>query len=164
MDTDLIKMAGNPGELTFSEKVDQLEIECLKHEQVPCPVYHHFSPGLYIREVHIPAGTFSIGHYQKTRHLNIFLRGAVDFVFEDGTTQLIKAPMIFTSEPGRKVGYIRQDMVWLNVYPTDETDVDTLEKMFLDKSPGFNNAKQTAGLDRLADRLDFEAAIKEWLY
>src|SRR3990167_5411984 len=44
--------------------INMMEQYCLKKEQVECPVYHRFGPGIYIREVHIPAGTFAIGLHQ----------------------------------------------------------------------------------------------------
>ena len=67
------------------EKVQTLEKEFLKQEQVDCPVVHRFGPNIYIREVTIPAGTLSIGHYQKTEHLNIMLAGRVTMVNDDGS-------------------------------------------------------------------------------
>ena len=141
--------------------VASLEVEMLKHEQADCPVYHHFSPGLYVREVNLPAGIVAIGHRQKTEHLNVFLQGRVTIVNDDGSTSELKAPMLFTGKPGRKIGYIHEKVVWLNIYPTEETDVETLESMFLEKSENWNNA-HLEKIERIADREDYKQAIKEY--
>ena len=104
--------------------ISELESKMLEVEQVECPVIHRFGPGMYIREVRISAGTLAVGHEQLFDHMNLFLQGNVIMLNEDGTTSDLKAPMIFTGQPGRKVGYIVEDMVWLNIYATEETDID----------------------------------------
>jgi len=139
--------------------VQRLEKVMLAEEQVDCAVIHRFSPGVYIREVHIPAGTVAVGHYQKTRHLNIFLQGSVTMFNEDGSRTDLTAPMIFTGEPGRKVGHIHEDLVWLNVYPTEETDIEILEGIYLDKSEAF--LQSIPEINRVADIDDFNSAIDE---
>ena len=122
-----------PGGLVRSN-IGEIEKEFLKQPQVPCPVIHRFGPGVYIREVTIPAGTLAIGHHQNFEHMNILLKGRVTVLNDDGTTSDLAAPMMFVGKPGRKIGYIHEDMVWLNVYPTEETDVEKLEGHFITKS------------------------------
>lgn len=145
--------------------VRSLEKELLALPQVECPVIHRFAPGLYIREVSIPAGTFSVGHRQKREHLNVMLKGSVTMLREDGTTELLQAPQMYTGKPGRKMGWIHEDMVWLNIYATNETDVEKLEEMFLDKSP-YSMEQETLRVvsgygDHEADRADYLAALNE---
>lgn len=133
---------------------------CLDMPQVPCPVQHHFGPGIYVREVHIPAGTFSIGHHQKTEHLNLLLKGRVIMINLDGSTYELVAPVLYTSSPGRKMGYIKEDMVWLNIYATSETDVNLLEQTYIDKSDSWKEVNLSQ-VYRTADREDFKTAIAE---
>ena len=73
--------------ISRDEKVAALEVFSLKEEQIDCPVIHSFSPGIYTREVHLPAGIFAIGHHQKKEHLNIFLKGKVTMLNDYGTTE-----------------------------------------------------------------------------
>lgn len=155
MDIDLIKNG-----LAIRDQVEELEKACLEEEQVECPVYHHFHPGIYMREVHIKAGTFAIGHRQTTRHMNIFQQGKVNYIESDGSTTLLEAPMIFTSDPGRKIGLVLEDMVWFNVYPTNETDIETLENTYLDKSDYFNSLEKQEV--RQGDINDFEKVLSEY--
>jgi len=121
----------------FDKEVEKLEEIFLQLSQVECPVNHHFGPGIYIREVIVPAGSFAIGHKQKKPHLNIFLKGKVKILKEDGTTEILEAPQLFVGQPGRKIGYVLEDMVWLNVYATEERDIEKLEDEFLEKSEVF---------------------------
>jgi len=147
---------------TVVECLEKLEVEMLKHEQVECPVYHHFSPGIYIREINMKADTFAMGHWQKTEHLNVFLKGRVSMVNDDGTVSELQAPMIFVGKPGKKCGYIREDVVWLNIYPTDETDIEKLEEMFLDKDVKNWKERPRPVLDRTEDREDYISALTEY--
>ena len=121
--------------------VDDFCGELLKHEQVDCPVIHRFGPGIYIREFSVPAGTFVVGHYHKTDHMNVFLKGRVTMLNEDGTTSDLKAPVVFTGGPGRKMGLVTEDMVQLTIHATEETDIETLEEMYLDKSLALDEMK-----------------------
>ena len=148
------------------KKVQALEAAFLKQPQVECSVVHRFGPGIYIREVTIPADTFSIGHCQTTTHLNVMLAGRVTMVNEDGSKTELIAPQTFVASPGRKIGYIAETMVWQNIYATDETDIEKLESMFLDKSQTWQeyqkNQQLLLSFDHSEDIADYYAAIAEY--
>lgn len=119
---------------TLDQRIDMLTSVMLTEPQVQCDVIHRFGPGLYIREINVPAGTMGVGHYQRYEHLNILLKGKVTMLKDDGSTSTLEAPMMFVGKPGRKVGIIEEDMIWQNIYATTETDIEKLEEMFFDKS------------------------------
>jgi hypothetical protein len=112
-------------------KVDHLTDVLFEMPQAECPVTHRFGPGVYIREVTIPSGTVVVGHYHNKAHMNVMVSGRAIFVKDDGTLVEMVAPQTFTSQPGRKVVYVLETMTFQNIYPTDETDVDVLEKQLL---------------------------------
>jgi len=131
-----------------AEKLDQLEAEMTQLPQVACNVRHIFAPGMYIREVSIPGGTYVVSHKHRHPHLNVFVKGSGTMIMCNGTHQPLQAPMTFTGQPGRKVGYVAEDLVWLNIFPTDETDIEKLEEMFFDKTEEFAEAHQQHRLTR----------------
>lgn len=149
--------------IALPEKTEAAEAKMLDFPQVECAVSHHFGAGIYIREVRIPAGTFSIGHHQNLEHMNHMVKGRVIMLNEDGTTSELVAPKTFTAKPGRKIGYIVEDMVWRNIYPTNETDIDTLEETYLTKSETWkenNNSKANIEyLSRHEDREDYKKML-----
>lgn len=129
--------------------------------QAECSVYHRFGPDIYIRELHMKAGTIAVGHKQRFEHINILLKGKVLMFNPDETTTTLEAPLFFIGKPGQKVGYVLEDVVWQNIYSTKETDIDTLENIFLDKDSEFvnNQLKHTASqklnlIEVQADYLD----------
>lgn len=127
--------------------------------QADCEVQHGFAPGMYIRQVTIKAGVFAIGHYQKTEHLNMMLSGRVTVFLGDEEQAELVAPMMFTSQPGRKVGLVTKEMTWLNIYSTNETDVDVLESMFMEPDERLIAAKLASKTIRQEDIDDFRAVI-----
>ena len=122
---------------TSLENIEKLEGLLLLEDQRNIPLRHSFAPGVYLREVDMPKDTFVIGHKHKTRHFNIVLSGKAS-VLMNGVVHQIEAPSIFVSDPGvRKVLYIREDMRWATVHPTNETDIEMLELELVEKSEAF---------------------------
>ena len=116
------------------ENVEAVEHRLLQLPQVDCSLKHRFGPGIYIREVTIPAGVLAIGHHHKHAHMNIMVKGRLTFLMNDGTTMEVSAPFADTCSPGRKIAYAHEDTVWLNIYATNETDVEKLEEQLFEKS------------------------------
>jgi len=146
-------------------KLDELEAQFLGLPQVECPVVHHFGPGIYIREVTLPAGAVAIGHHQKHPHTNIMLTGSVVMPDGQGGNKVLKAPLIFTGQPGRKIGYVVALTIWQNVYPNpdDEHEIEVLEGRWLDKSEAWEAQAAATHLAEIEqhheDRKDFFALI-----
>jgi hypothetical protein len=151
-------------ELMLGKSIEQLEVEMMQHEQEAVSVVHRFGPGIYMRELTVPAGMFIIGHEHKDPHMNVMLKGRITLVREDGSQIELSAPAIFVGEPGRKVCYVHEEMVWQNIYATTETDVEKLEEQLFCKSEGWQTAamsKRVASLQLEVDRKDYLDAMSE---
>lgn len=146
--------------------VQRLEAAFLDLPQSDCPITHRFAPGIYIREVKMPAGSYVIGHHHKTPHLNIMLSGRLTIMHDDGTKTELVAPQTFIAAPGRKIAYIHEDVIWQNVFATEERDVTALEDQFLDKSEAWLEAQKfnqmLLSFDHSEDVADFYAAIEQF--
>ena len=95
-------------------------------------VKHHFAPGVYAREVLLPAGSVVVGKTHKTEHLNIISQGHCT-VHCMGEVLEIHGPYTFVSEAGaKKAVYSHTDVIWTNIHVTDKTDVDEIEKEVID--------------------------------
>jgi len=109
------------------QKILGMEAFMLEQEQVEIPVTHHFSKGIYAREITAPAGVIMTGMVHKHEHLNIMSKGEVSVLTEDGIKRF-KAPCTFVSQPGTKrIGYVHEEMVWTTIHATNETDLEKLE-------------------------------------
>ena len=102
-----------------------------KFELYELPVKHHFSQGVYGREMFIPKGTIVTGKIHKYTQLNVLLCGDLSVLTEDGVKR-VKPPFVVVSPPGTKrVAYAHEDTIWLTIHGTDETDVDKIEEKFI---------------------------------
>ena len=88
-----------PQKLPTLSDLEQLEAVMLQRPQVAAPVTNLFAPGLYWRELAIPAGCLALGHTHKTEHFNVLLAGRVLVLCEGRVTELV-APQVFVSPPG----------------------------------------------------------------
>lgn len=98
------------------------------------PVVNHFLPGMYARELHIPAGVMLTGKIHKTAHMNVLSKGTITVWTEDGMKEL-SAPYSFMSKPGTKrIGLAHTDVVWTTYHFTFETDLDRIEAEVIEPS------------------------------
>lgn len=140
MSTEMIPALQMP-EATEGKSKAEMREQILKLEsvmkkmpnQITIPTFHHFAPGIYMREVRIPAGAVVTGHIHKTEHLNILSQGELTVYTEDGMKRL-QASQVIKSQPGiKRAATAHKDSVWITVHPnpTNEQDVQKLEEMLV---------------------------------
>ena len=111
---------------TMLEYVNRLERESMKYAQVECPLWHHFAPGLYARQMFIPKGVVLTGAVHRTEHLCV-VSGAIHVTTDEGVVCIEGAQHIFVSKPGsRRAGFTLEDTWWTTVHATTETDLERL--------------------------------------
>jgi hypothetical protein len=144
-------------EIAAVSALDTIEAMMLAAPQIEISVSHHFGPGIYIRSGFMPAGVQAIGHAHKKPHMNMLAQGKLAIAC-DGIVRVIEAPYLFASDGGRKLVYVMEDAVLMNIYATDETDIDVIEETFVDKSDAWRDAHQRAMNMRAID-----AAVQQTL-
>ena len=108
-------------------KVDSLSSALAKLPQTECPLVHRFTPGLYIREIFMPAGTIVVSKIHKTEHPFIVSQGQVNVWIEGQGVERICAPHCGITRPGtRRVLYIREDCIWTTFHVTELTDPEAI--------------------------------------
>jgi len=141
------------------EEIENVARSTLTMPQTEAGVVHRFGPGVYMRELQIPAGTFAIGRVHKEPHMNIVIKGKCVYYNKDGVKQEVSAPAMLTTPAGRKVGVFTEDTVWINVYATDSKDVEEIEATLFEDSEALEERKEesSSALERLLEleRLDF---------
>lgn len=120
-------------------RVMRLEEELRKYPQLEEQLTHHFSPGIYARELFIPKGTILVGKIHRHAHLNVMTKGDISVLTEHGVKRL-STPCVIHSEAGiKRAGYAHEDTIWITVHsnPNDERDLDQLEAKFI--APSFED-------------------------
>jgi len=167
-----IVMAESLKSFVSSAQIEALEREILSVGTISVPVKHVIGGGIYARQITMPKGTLAIGHAHSDECINIVTSGSVSVVI-DGRVVVIKAPAMFTSAPmDRKVGYVHEDVTWITVHSTKDTDIAKIESQILVKSKAFNEHEERlmlvdsgmvacADSDAMAARIDYASAIEE---
>lgn len=139
----------NPNTISY-DRMEELESVMLERPQVECPITHHFMPGIYLREMFVPAGTLILGHEHKTHHGCLLLKGTIRQLSEDGEpVKELNAPLIFLAPPGRKLGFAVTDVIFCNLFATEETDPVRIEEQVVIKSPAWSKKKITEAMEKL---------------
>lgn len=119
---------------TYIEVVKSIQNVMLKGisenhiDEVKPPVIHHFGPDIYMRQMDAKAGTLVVSKMHSTEHFNILLKGAVSLITEDGIKDVYAGQIMLSKAGTKRIGYFHEDSSWLTIHPTNETDVDQLEK------------------------------------
>lgn len=123
-------------------ELERAEGKMLQGVQPVTFLKHHFAPGIYMREIWMPAGAIILGHEHLTEHLNVVVSGKC-LVRSEGNIRPISAgpcPVTFKSGAGvRKALYIIEDTTWFTVHvnPDNCRDIPTLEQRYTRKSATF---------------------------
>lgn len=113
-------------------------------QPVEAPVTHRFTPGLYIREIFMPAGTVATTKIHKTEHPYVISKGKVSVYVEGGGIDTIVAPFTGITKPGtRRLIYVHEDTVWTTFHVTPHTDIKLIEADIIE--PHVNPLLETAG-------------------
>ena len=99
----------------------------------PFPVTHHFTPGLYSREIFMPAGAVVVSKIHRTEHPFVVSKGRCLVYRNQNEWDRIEAPYFGVTKPGtRRVLLILEDTIWTTFHPTELTDVAEIEAAIIE--------------------------------
>lgn len=107
-------------------------------QEVAMPVAHSFAPGIYMREIFMPAGSVVIGNLHLTEHFNTVLSGACHVLINGEAHDLSAGDTLISKAGARKMLLIYADCRWQTWHanPDDCRDIATLESRIVDKTAG----------------------------
>lgn len=115
----------------FRDRIEKLEKEMLSHGGHPDDVIQTFDRihgGMYIREIHIPAGTMLTGTEYYEDHVNICSFGGLSVVTDDGATEVWAPATMFARRGTKRAAIALTDCVWTTIAATPFTDIDRTHK------------------------------------
>lgn len=123
-------------------ELEQAEGKLLQGGQVVRFLKHHFAPGIYVREIWMPAGAIILGHEHTGDHLNVVVSGEFLLRAEGQVRRIVAGPIpvTFRSAAGvRKALYIIEDTTYMTVHVNEDDchDIPTLEGRLIHKSATF---------------------------
>ena len=120
--------------LAERDMIDRAEAELLKYPAVQCPLVHTFTPGLYMRQILMPAGTMLTSRVHKQTHPFIIVKGRISVISGNERTTYT-APHIGITEAGtRRVLFAHEDTVWITSHanPDGIEDPDEMVEFLTD--------------------------------
>lgn len=141
-------MVAENSDLAVSENL-QLALEAVKSDRrfnelehviamlprADMPVTHHFTPGIYIRTIVMPAGTVLTSKIHRTEHPFFVIRGMAMVYSDADGPQLVRAPHFGITKPAtRRALVILEDCVWTTAHanPTDTRDIEEVERRIIE--------------------------------
>jgi quercetin dioxygenase-like cupin family protein len=94
-------------------------------------ITHHFSDGLYAKEIHIPEGHLAVQHKHNYSHLSVLAKGKV-VVMVDDEAKIIEAPacLDIVADKNHAIKALT-DCVWFCIHATDETDPSKVDEVLI---------------------------------
>jgi quercetin dioxygenase-like cupin family protein len=102
-------------------------------QEVDLGIKHHFSSGVYAKQMMLPKGHFVVGHAHTYDHLSILASGTV-IVKTDEDKQVYFAPACITIQ--KHVNHLItavEDAHWFCIHATTETDLDKVDEVLIMK-------------------------------
>jgi quercetin dioxygenase-like cupin family protein len=92
---------------------------------------HHFSDGMYAKQMLLPAGYMAVTHAHKYSHLSILAGGEVIVRTDDSETHYSGHACIEIKAHVHHSITAIQDSIWFCVHATDETDKDLIDEVLI---------------------------------
>lgn len=101
--------------------IDAVQVAIGEETQVPCPIKHLFTPGLYIREIIMPTGIIAVSKIHNSCHPFVVSKGCYAVVNAlSGIPEVIEAPYTgVTIKGSRRVFHIIEDVTLTTFHPFD---------------------------------------------
>lgn len=114
---------------------------------------HLFAPGLYVRILHMPAGSVIVSKIHKTEHFCLAVDGRVTVVIGEAREEVV-GPRLMRTLPGtQRALYVHEPATWITFHPIDtaETgDVDAIEQRIIARD--WDDPELDAARQRLEQR------------
>lgn len=92
-------------------------------------IRHTFLRGIYMREMFIPRGTVLVGKVHRLDCINLVSRGDISVMTEAGAVRVQAGHQAVSPAGTQKVGFAHEDTIFINVFRTDATDVETIDEV-----------------------------------
>lgn len=99
--------------------------------QTDLGIVHHFSDGLYAKQMRLPKGHIAVSHKHHYSHLSILSMGKA-CVKTDETNQIFFAPACIEIKSGIQHSIeALEDIVWFCIHATDAADPNMIDQVLI---------------------------------
>jgi len=130
------------------KSVERLEAHLLQFPEVEIKTEHRFAPGIYVRQITIPAGVTCTGAACKEEHFSVMVRGKM-VAFADGMMREVEGYNEWIAPAGvKRVGTAIEETVWFTVHPNpdDCRDLNVIEARLWEQADMLQRRRAADGL------------------
>ena len=99
-------------------------------------IEHQFAGSMYVRTVHMPAGTLCVTCVHKHEHPYFVTSGRATVLTDDGRIELEAGHRGITPANTQRVLYVHEDCTWTTVHTVeDERDLESIEASLVEYRP-----------------------------
>jgi hypothetical protein len=115
------------------EMADQMEALIATLPAAACRLNCYLLPGMYVKELTIPAGVVLSGHTHLTEHAFIVSKGDHSFWTAETGAVRVQAPFFGITKPGtRRIGFSHEETVWTTFHPNpDNLTAEEMDRLIL---------------------------------
>lgn len=111
--------------------INALQSAMLDMEQFKCPINHHFTDGLYCRELFIPKDVALVGAQHKTNHFFMLVSGKCSISKGSGSETITGPRLMQTIEGDKRAIHALEDSIIMTFHVTDEVDAVKIGEQIL---------------------------------
>lgn len=122
--------------ITPNQQIDAFEAALVEtFPIIDCPLRHTRTPGLYTREIFMPAGSWIVSMIHRLEHPYFIMYGRVSVYSEKDGVEILEAPYRGITQPGtRRILYCHTDVIWATCHVCgDEETIDEIGDRILEK-------------------------------
>lgn len=111
------------------EQIVRLQEAMLSHQTEQPEPTHFFAPGMYLRELTVPAGMLLVGKTHLHAHFLVVTKGRAEVISEFGRT-IVESGHISVSQAGvKRVVLALEDTQFITIHlnPSDTQDLEVIE-------------------------------------
>lgn len=92
---------------------------------------HHFSSGVYARQMFLAKGLKAYSHAHPYDHMSILAKGSVIVTVEGASRELVAPAVIEVVANKIHEIFAKDDSVWFCIHATEETDVNKIDEVLI---------------------------------
>lgn len=119
----------------FRANIEATEKFMFSLPQITAEPVHRFAPGLYCRQLTMPADTIWMSKTHKFDHFAFIMSGSCTVVSEEGRETFYAPFMMKTKSGTKRLLLIHEECTWITIHAlpsgmTEESDIEDIEDYF----------------------------------
>jgi quercetin dioxygenase-like cupin family protein len=101
--------------------------------EIDLKIRHHFWPGGYAKEMHLPTDHYAVSHRHEYDHVSMLAAGRARVDVDGESTEYVAPAFIMIRAHAEHTITALDDVTWFCMHATDVTDPEHIDKVLIEK-------------------------------